>query len=366
MLETIGAPDIERSLLEALVAAVAGRTGLLLADTGRRSLRPAVPVAGLPEIVDGLPYEAIATGTAVVDLGPVRPVSTWGLACAAVGMASAVAVAVRPAARRPYVVVVGDPADAMQAARVLDAVAPDVATVLAVADRLRDAADRSTRAAEQTTLSADLIAIVSHELRTPLTSIIGSLQTLQRPQLAPPSRDAQRLVQTALAQADRLRVLVDDLLVASRLDRDVLRLRMRPVDVPGVVREILDLVPDARSAITVSAASDLPRPVVDPDHLARIVRNLVENVLRHAPGAPAEIRLGADGETFTVDVIDHGPGIADPQGLFERTTPPSGPNGGLGLGLAIARGLVDALGGTIDHSPTPGGGATLGVRLPIG
>jgi two-component system sensor histidine kinase KdpD len=365
VLATVGAPEIERSLVDAIVTATAGTTGLLLADTGRRSLMPVVPVPGLPEIVDGLPSQALTSRTAVVDLGPVRPVSTWGRACAALGVASAVALAVRPDARRAHVVVVGDPASPSNAVDVLESIAPDVETVLTVAHRLRMAADQSSRAAEQRTLNADLIAIVSHELRTPLTSIIGSLQTLQRPQLAPPSGDARRLLDTALAQTDRLRVLVDDLLVASRLDREALRLRRRPVDVPTVVREVLELVPGARSAVAVIELPALPRPVVDPDHLARIVRNLVENVLRHAPGAPAEIRLGADDAAFTVEVIDHGPGVEDARGLFDRTTPSSGPNGGLGLGLAIARGLTDALGGTIDHSPTPGGGATFRVRLPL-
>ena len=204
----------------------------------------------------------------------------------------------------------------------------------------------------------------SHELRTPLTAIVGSLQTLQRPELAPSDPAARELVAVALAKTDRLRVLVDDLLVIGSLDRGMLPTRVRPVDIGPLVRDTIAMVPGATDHLAIIEPSTPIRCVVDGDHLGRIVRNLVENVLRHAPRSSGEVIVTQRDDVARITVIDHGPGV-DPghiEGLFDRAAP-SSTNEGLGIGLAIARGLAEAIDGTIVYSPTDGGGSTFTVSV---
>ncbi|MDX1689512.1 MAG: HAMP domain-containing sensor histidine kinase [Acidimicrobiia bacterium] len=363
------------ALMTAVGSALAAPTvGLLRAnpESGRLEIAPplfgsgriedVVPAVSLAPGDDTLPQRALRGRSVLVERGP-RTAGDWAHLCSDLGIGTAMAVSVGTSAV-PGVLLVGDPGDP-QAAATLGALRTDVSTAVTIVDRLREADRRSERAAEAASLSADLVAIVSHELRTPLTSIIGALQTLQRPEFAHDDPAAADLVQAALNQTDRLKVLVDDLLVASRLDRHVLPVRMRPVDVARLAHEAVAGVPGAAEVFVVLSRGDAAA-VLDGDHLGRILRNLIENVLRHAPGSHAQIRAETRPDVVEIVVSDTGPGIDEsvlPR-LFERSAPPAGTDGGLGLGLAIARGLAEAMEGTIDHAETPGGGATFRVELP--
>lgn len=242
-------------------------------------------------------------------------------------------------------------------------------TALAIAqlERIEEAAQTSRKMEELATMKTDFVSVVSHELRTPLTSIIGSLATLTRPELMPANDMAKDLLDSARSQADRLRRLIEDLLIVSRIEGKALPTRSEPVDLEALVTSAVADIPDAGRVEV-----DVP-PIslhADPDHLQRIVINLVENALRHAGNSPVQVTATEEPGSATLAVVDHGPGIPAEMRdqIFERFTQ-LGPTstrkqGGTGLGLAIVRGLVAVIGGTVRVKDTPGGGATFEVWLP--
>jgi two-component system sensor histidine kinase KdpD len=143
------------------------------------------------------------------------------------------------------------------------------------------------------------------------------------------------------------------------------------VAVEDVVAHALDSLSVDSALVSVDIAPELPDVHADAGLLERVVANLVQNALRYAPaGEPVQIRASGHADTVELRVIDRGPGIApaDTEAIFEAfrrrdDTPRDGE--GVGLGLAIARGFVTAMGGTVDAEQTPGGGATLVVQLPM-
>lgn len=167
-------------------------------------------------------------------------------------------------------------------------------------------------------------------------------------------------------------VLVDDLLLLARLDQGR-PLERAPVDLAQLVG---DACSDARAADpsrTVTATVDGPVRVTGDDmRLRQVLGNVIRNAIVHTPhGTPIEVVLGVDGRNAVIDVIDHGPGIARDHAdrifeRFHRSDPGrSRDQGGSGLGLSIAHGVVTAHGGAIRVEPTPGGGATFRIELPI-
>ena len=207
-------------------------------------------------------------------------------------------------------------------------------------------------------LKGEFVAHVSHELRAPLTTIVGALQTIQRMDSADPR--AGELRASALEGASRLRRLVEDLLVATRIDGRGVPVRFALVQVTEVVDRAIGDVPNA-TGVTVTVKGQVPKTTTDEEHLRRIVTNLVDNAVRHGGAVVAVDITAADGVVVTV--TDHGPGLpplvaAD---LFAGNHPSGS---GLGLGLRIAGGLADAVGAGLTHRVTPGGGATFRLHLP--
>ncbi|WP_162907977.1 sensor histidine kinase [Allorhizocola rhizosphaerae] len=215
------------------------------------------------------------------------------------------------------------------------------------------------------------IADASHELRTPVTGIRG-LAELYRQGAVTDAAETRALIARIEAEATRMGVLVEDLLLLARLDEE------RPLRF-----EAIDLVPIAADAIEghlvdLELVGDAD-PVVlgDEDRLRQVVTNLVTNALAHTPtGTPITVRVGVDGGQALLEVADRGPGIAAEHGdrVFERfyRVDPArardherSPSTGSGLGLSIVKALVTAHGGTVGHRPTPGGGATFWVLLPL-
>jgi two-component system sensor histidine kinase BaeS len=216
----------------------------------------------------------------------------------------------------------------------------------------------------------DFLLSVSHDLRTPLTSIGGWAEALTDG-TAPDPAAAGR---TILAEAGRLDRLVHDLLDLARLRARAFRLDRRPVDLRDVVAGTAEaLRPDLADA-GVAVAVDLPaEPVTvdgDPDRLAQIAANLVENAGRHADTL-VRVAAAAEGATAVLTVTDDGPGIPADEAarVFERlhtsARPAARPGPGTGLGLALVRELARAMRGDAAVADLDGGGARLEVRLPL-
>jgi signal transduction histidine kinase len=252
----------------------------------------------------------------------------------------------------------------------LESLAGPSALVLNQLARYEEAQETSQKAMELAQLKTDFVSVVSHELRTPLTAIIGSLSTLQRPQLAHPDPSAQQLIDTASRQANRLRSLIEDLLVVSRLDNKALPVRPELIHLQDFIEDTVAHIPDAAEVTYVQMGPGVDSVETDPDHLQRILVNLVGNALKYAPGSPIDIIAMLNGNEIWISVIDHGEGIPYElhDHIFDRFTQLA-PHytrsaGGTGLGLSIVRGLSEVIGGRVWFQPTSGGGATFTVALP--
>jgi signal transduction histidine kinase len=252
----------------------------------------------------------------------------------------------------------------------LESLAGPSALVLNQLARYEEAQETSQKAMELAQLKTDFVSVVSHELRTPLTAIIGSLSTLQRPQLVHPDPSAQQLIDTASRQANRLRSLIEDLLVVSRLDNQALPVRPELIHVQDFIEDTVAHIPDAAEVTYVQSGPGVDSVETDPDHLHRILVNLVGNALKYAPGSPIDIVAMLNGNEVWLSVIDHGEGIPYElhDHIFDRFTQLA-PHytrsaGGTGLGLSIVRGLSEVIGGRVWFQPTAGGGATFTIALP--
>ena len=169
--------------------------------------------------------------------------------------------------------------------------------------------------------------------------------------------------------------LVDDLLDIARIVSGNLRLELRPVDLAQVVEKALDAMHPSAAAKSVAVTADLDRPLEvaagDPDRLHQVVSNLLSNAVKFTPGGgEIEVSLKRDGSAAQLTVRDSGDGIAEAflPYVFERFRQGEGrsQSGGLGLGLAIARHIVEQHGGTIRvESPGEGQGTTFTVLLPL-
>ncbi len=216
---------------------------------------------------------------------------------------------------------------------------------------------------------AELVSVVAHELRSPLTSVKGFTATL----LAKWERfnDEQKLhmLQTVNSDADRLTRLISELLDVSRIETGRLELRKQVVDLPTLIeRDVNGRVAAGESPqrFQVEIGSELPEMWADPDKLGQVIGNVVENSLRHGAGT-VSISVTAAGDGAVVTVVDQGEGIA-PAALpriftkFWRDTR----RGGTGLGLFIAKGIIEAHGGTIEAGQADSGGAMISFTLPAG
>ena len=213
------------------------------------------------------------------------------------------------------------------------------------------------------------VADAAHELRSPL----AALRTVLEVALVHPDPEGpEHALRTAHEEVLRMGRLVDDLLLLARLDAGVPR-RLSPVDLAQVVRHLVGTTARTGTAPTGPAAEivlDLaPAHVLaDPDGLSRVVRNLVDNAVRHAASRVTVTVLPGDPVELLVD--DDGPGIPvdERERVFDRfhrlDSPRSRDAGGAGLGLALVRELVGSLGGTVTVETAPSGGARLLVRLP--
>jgi signal transduction histidine kinase len=221
----------------------------------------------------------------------------------------------------------------------------------------------------------DLVANVSHELKTPLTSIQGFAQAILDGTASTPET-LQQAAGVISDEAGRMYRMVLDLLTLARLDAGTANLQRSPVDLAAVLRQIAGrMIPQAKQAHVELHAeiAYLPELTGDEDRLAQVFTNLVDNAIKYTPsGGKVTLSAALTGNEVEVRVADTGPGIPTEvrERIFERffqvdKARQGGSGRGVGLGLAIARELVLAQGGTIQVFSTPGEGSSFVVKIPV-
>jgi signal transduction histidine kinase len=230
------------------------------------------------------------------------------------------------------------------------------------------------RLTELERLKRDFVSTVSHELRTPLTSMRGALGLIAGGTVGTVPPKVDELLRIATTNTERLIRLVNDILDVEKVDAGHLEMRRDPVAVAAVLRQTLaGLEALARDAgVSLQLADDATGVVLgDSDRLVQVFTNLVSNAIRHSPtGAAVEVATTMGTASVRVSVRDRGPGIP-PEfasrifGRFEQAgAVEERRQGGTGLGLNIARSLVERHGGRIGYEDAPGGGTTFWVELP--
>lgn len=266
--------------------------------------------------------------------------------------------------------------------------------VLAERRRAETATVRARELDEGNRTKTALLAAVSHDLRSPLAAIKAATSSLRNAEIHWSEEDREELLATVEESADRLDALVANLLDMSRLQTQSITAMTTEVDLAAVAAWTLRGVPGAEQ-IQVTAPDDLPWATADPGLLERVIANVVENALKHTDASRVALTVSAwsgvgdddragreggwgdggwgdggwgDGGWVSLRVVDRGPGVpaASLATIFEPFQRLGDvPRGdGVGLGLAVARGLMEAMGGTLTAEETPGGGLTLVLDLP--
>jgi two-component system, OmpR family, sensor histidine kinase KdpD len=231
--------------------------------------------------------------------------------------------------------------------------------------RMADEAARARELAQIDRVRSALLGAVGHDLRTPLAGIKAAISSLRQPDLTWDPEDEAELLATVEESTDRLSDLVENLLSLSRLQAGALSVEPRPVPLDAVVAQALLHTPTGGTTVDIEVPDDLPLAYADPGLLERVVANLVDNAAKASRTVLVSGR--ADGDRVELRIVDHGPGIpvADRERIFTPFQRLDDHAGGLGLGLAIARGFTEAMDGTLSPSDTPDGGLTMTITLPV-
>lgn len=355
---------------------------VLLYDGGLNKLKVMSPIWVNGGTVDAEEAMVDITGVNVIaqSYRAIRPIhvrrvdenSDAHLVLKDLGLTQAIVAPLKVEAMRVGVIVVGEPRrgdfteDQIED---LGSLAAPAGLVLSQIGRYEAQAEMARRLEEVAQMKTDFVSTVSHELRSPLTSIIGSLDTVTRPELAPTEPTSQQLLQSARRQASRLQRLIEDLLVVSRIDRGAIPVHLETISLKEIFDEVNRVVP---VEATISVDPPDAQVEADRDHLTRVLINLVENAYKYAPGSPVEIHGSELLNRIRIAVVDHGPGIPEDQRdrVFERFTQldqsDTRSRGGTGLGLSIVKSLVEVMHGSVRIEETEGGGATFVVELPKG
>lgn len=249
---------------------------------------------------------------------------------------------------------------------VFAAVAVMVSWVVDLAARRASAVREAAELEAGNRLRTALLAAVGHDLRSPLATAKAVVSGMRSTDVVLSEEDRRELLETADSALDRLTALIENVLDLSRLQTGALPVRTRPVAVDDVIARALDDLGVEPRAVLLDLPEQLPDVVADPGLLERVLANVVANAQRYAPEPPLLTAAATNGRVH-VRVIDTGPGI--PQSDRDRVFVPFQRLGdssatGLGLGLALSRGLVEAMGGTLTLEDTPAGGLTLVISLP--
>ena len=234
-------------------------------------------------------------------------------------------------------------------------------------ERLRTQAAQAEALAEGNRMRTALLAAVSHDLRTPLASIKASVSSLRQTDVAWSESDEEALLATIEQNADRLDGLIGNLLDMSRLHTGSLQPFLRPISIDEVAPIALRGL-DAPANVRFEVPDEMPLILADPGLLERVLANLFSNALHHSPAArPPALQAHRQDDTVVLEVIDHGGGVPDglKTEIFEPFRRFDDRKVGVGLGLAVAKGFTEAMGGAIVAADTPGGGLTVRVTLPV-
>jgi len=251
--------------------------------------------------------------------------------------------------------------------RVLHAFVAQLASALEKR-RLRAEASAAVVTAESDALRTALLRAVSHDLRTPLSSIKASVSSLLQHDIQWEPDATKDFLETIDEETDRLNALVGNLLDMSRLETGAVQVTAIAVGWEEVVAGALASLSEPTDLIEVNVPESLPRILADPALLERSVANVLSNALRHTPpDTKIWLEAGAVGDRVDLRLIDTGPGVTPERvdrmfRAFQRLDDRS--HEGVGLGLAVARGFVEAMGGELDAEETPGGGLTMVIRMP--
>jgi two-component system sensor histidine kinase KdpD len=235
------------------------------------------------------------------------------------------------------------------------------------AQRLAAEALEAKRRAEVTELRSALLSAVGHDLRTPLTAIKAAAGSLRDPDLELSPSDTATQLATVEECADRLQALVANLLDSARLAAGGVEPQLRAVGYDEVLAPALATV-DAGHRVAVELGHATPPVLADPGLLERVVANVISNALTHGRARAVVARTAERGDQVQLRIVDHGPGLSPvrTESMFapfqrrgDRDT-----TSGVGLGLAVARGFTEAMGGTLRAEHTPGGGLTMVISLP--
>jgi two-component system, OmpR family, sensor histidine kinase KdpD len=242
------------------------------------------------------------------------------------------------------------------------------ATAALERSRLAESAAQTVALQAADKMRTALLAAVSHDLRAPLAAARAAVSTLADGELVLAPEDHAELLEIAEQSLAGLTRLVEDLLDMSRVQAGALKPRLAPIDVEDVVEAALASLPGGTDRIrTEPPGPGLPRISADGPLLERVIANLLANALKHTD-SPVSVSAEPAGDRVLIKVADHGAGI--PHSARELVFRPFQRLGdrdnaaGVGLGLALARGLTESMGGTLSPEDTPGGGLTMVVSLP--
>ena len=220
----------------------------------------------------------------------------------------------------------------------------------------------------RTTQMEEFVSVVSHDLRTPLTVIQGQAQMVQR--FAERPEAVRRSAEAIYASVKRMNGMISDLVEMGRLEYGQLKLHLLPVDLSWFISDLKVRLEGAAGTerIRMEVPERLPPVLADQYRLERIFTNLLDNALKYSD-AEVIVRASADGDSVAVSIVDHGPGIPkeEMRHIFERfhRARATGGKEGLGLGLYIVKGLVEAHGGEIRVESASGEGTTFTLILPV-
>lgn len=238
-----------------------------------------------------------------------------------------------------------------------------------VADSLRSTAQDAERLAWDNRARGALLSAVSHDLRTPLAGVKSGISSLRATDITWSPEDREQLLAGVEDSADRLEGLIDNLLDMSRLQTGAVTIWPSTVSLAMVLSRSVGAI-SAPERVTVEGDADV-LVSVDPGLMERVFANLVENALRYHPVAAGPVRVVAEprGPDVTVSVIDRGPGVpvAEREHIFQpfQRRDDRSTGVGVGLGLAVARGLAEVMHASIRADETPGGGLTMVVTIPV-
>lgn len=243
---------------------------------------------------------------------------------------------------------------------------------LAVEQGQLEAQQRRARALEDTDrLRTTLLNSVSHDLRTPLAAIKASASSLLADDVRWDDQQRREFLTTIDTETDRLTRLVHNLLDMSRIESGALESRLAETSVADVLGPVVRRARTVASQrVDVRIPETLPPVLADPVRLEQVLTNLLDNACRYAPGSPVTVSARElPAAAVQISVADHGPGVPPQErervfGQFYRLKGGGRRPDGTGMGLAICRGIIDALHGTIRLETTPGGGATVVVTVP--